>query len=367
MIRAIAALGCCLLLAAPAGAQPAGPKYLGDARPDGPPGRIVSLAPSLTEILFAIGAGDRVVGVTTYDDFPEAVRSLPRVGGFIDPSVEAILGLKPHIIVCVPNSGGRGRMEALARMGVPVLVLPSYSLEDVFTSISTLGKLTGREDAAAGLVRGMRVRIRRVRDRTRNLDRPGVLLIYGHKPIVAAGAGSFADRLLEMAGGRNILETSRVRYPTVPLEEVLRLEPDVIIDASSSGTGAEMTAGEVRETWSRWRSAASTCSTRPCGFVQVPGSSKVLRSLRGSCIQRRPGDSRPDRGDAQQAQPKPEWEWPPDAEGDSPDERPVVETSEEWRHILSSWPQRGHSVSSSRSDRERINSNASRHFVQVYS
>ena len=95
-------------------AQPKGPEYLGGKRPEGVPGRVVSLAPNLTEILFAIGAGERVVGVTTYDDYPEEVKKLPRVGGFIDPSVEAILALKPDLVICVPNPGGRNRMDALA-------------------------------------------------------------------------------------------------------------------------------------------------------------------------------------------------------------------------------------------------------------
>jgi len=237
----------------PVWAQPRGPEYLGKKRPAGVPKRVVSLAPNLTEILFAIGAGERVVGVTTYDDYPEEVKKLTRVGGFIDPSVEAVLGLKPDLVICVPNPGGRNRVDVLSRTGVPILVLPSYRLEDIFTVVKTLGELFGKEEAAGKLVTGMKSRIERVSKLVEGARRPKVLLIYGHRPIMAAGQGSFGDTMLKLAGGENLLKDSKVRYPNVPMEEVIRLAPEVIIDASSSGTGAEMTRAEVGKVWGRWK------------------------------------------------------------------------------------------------------------------
>lgn len=234
-------------------ARPDAPAYLGEARPAAPPRRVVSLAPSLTEILFALGAGDRVVGVTTYDDFPEEVTRIPRVGGFIDPSVEAILGRKPDLVVCVPNPGGRNRMEVVARMGVAVLVLPARSLDGIYAAARKLGEVFGRQKQAGALVEGMQERIRRVRTRTADRPRPKVLLIYGHKPVIAAGPATFADDLLRLAGGRNVLTGAGVRYPSVPMERVIRLAPEVIIDASASGKGAEMTPAEVRRVWRRWK------------------------------------------------------------------------------------------------------------------
>ena len=237
----------------PAWAQPRGPEYLGEKRPAGVPKRVVSLAPNLTEILFAIGAGERVVGVTTYDDYPEEVKKLTRVGGFIDPSVEAVLGLKPDLVVCVPNPGGRNRMDALSRIGIPILVLPSYRLGDIFTVITTLGELFGKKETAGKLVTGMKSRIERVSKLVEGARRPKVLLVYGHRPIMAAGKGSFGDTMLKLAGGENLLKDSKVRYPNVPMEEIIRLMPEVIIDASSSGTGAEMTRAEVEKVWSRWK------------------------------------------------------------------------------------------------------------------
>lgn len=242
-----------LFTLAPAGAQPEGPVYLGEKRPGGVPRRVVSLAPNLTEILFALGAGDRIVGVTTYDDYPDEVKKLPRVGGFVDPSVEAILALEPDLVVCVPNPGGRDRMDALARMGVPVLVLPSYRLDDIFTVIWKLGDRFDRRESAGKLIADMRARIGRMAELVKAVRRPRVLLVYGHRPIMAAGEGSFGDAMLKLAGGENVLKASRVRYPSVPVEEVIRLMPEVIVDASSSGTGAEMTRAEVQEVWGRFK------------------------------------------------------------------------------------------------------------------
>jgi iron complex transport system substrate-binding protein len=235
-----------------AAAQEAGPYFLGEARPGKSIGRVISLAPNLTEILFALGLGDRVVGVTIYDDYPEQVKNLPRVGGFIDPSLEAILGLSPDLVLCVPNSGGRDRMEALARMDIPTLVVPSYQMEDLFRAIDRIGALFDRVEPARQLAITLRGRMDAVTRRVDKLSRPKVLMVYGHEPLFAAGKGSFADFMLQVAGGKNVLGDSKVPYPTVPLEVVVTLEPEVIIDASSSGTGAEKTAGEVTDLWNRW-------------------------------------------------------------------------------------------------------------------
>ncbi|HOX43672.1 MAG TPA: helical backbone metal receptor [Myxococcota bacterium] len=250
--RGLAWLACLLLAPAAAQAQPAEPVYLGQARPEGVPARVISLAPNLTEAIFALGAGGSLVGVTRYDDHPPEVAALPRVGGFTDPSLEAILALRPELVVCVPNAGNRKAMEALGRVKVPVLVLPAETLEDVFLSLETLGKVLGREAAARELQGSLRRRVEAVRARTRGAPKPSVLVVYGHKPLVAAGEGTFAQALIELAGGRNVLAGSRVRYPTVPMEEVLRLAPEVILDASMSGTGSELEPGQAREAWARW-------------------------------------------------------------------------------------------------------------------
>ena len=246
----------CLLVffaAAPAIAQEAPPFFLGSARPNGVPKRVVSLAPNLTEILFALNAGGLVVGVTRYDDYPPEVAGIPKVGGFIDPSLEAILACKPDLVVCVPNSGGRDRLEALAKIGVPVLVLPAYGLEDIFTSIDTIGRIMEQKPEAARLIADIHERISRIESAVAGKARPKVLLVYGHRPLIAAGKGSFGDSLLALAGGANVVGASKVPYPSVPMEEIIRLQPEIVIDASMSGFGAEMTNEEVTAFWDKWK------------------------------------------------------------------------------------------------------------------
>ncbi len=215
--------------------------------------QVVSLAPNLTEIVFALGAGDRVVGVTRFDDYPPQVNALPKVGGFLDPNLEAIMGLKPDLVLCVPNSGNKAKIITLSRLKVPVLVLPAYGLNDVYSAITTLGGVLDRKERAREIVDDMRRRARAVAARAAGRERPRVLLVYGHRPMVAAGPGSFADELLRLAGAENVLAASKVRYPSLPMEMVLKLAPDVIIDASSSGSGAVMSLEEVRARWQRWK------------------------------------------------------------------------------------------------------------------
>jgi iron complex transport system substrate-binding protein len=226
--------------------------YLNGTQPKSDPQRVISLAPNLTEIMFALGEGARLKGVTRYDDFPQEVVSLPKVGGFLDPSVEAILALKPDLVICVPNSGAKKRLEALARMGVAVLVIPGFELDDIFIAINILGKIFNKKNEADALIATMQKRFTRVKNWVAGKKRPKVLLVYGQRPVVAAGTGSFGNTLLALAGGQNVLGKTKIKYPTIPMEEIIRLQPEVIIDASSSGHGAEMTLEEIKTHWNRW-------------------------------------------------------------------------------------------------------------------
>jgi len=235
-----------------AGARAAtAPYWLLGRRPVHAVRRVVSLAPNLTEMMFALGAGSLVVGVTRYDDYPPAVKKLPRVGGFIDPSVEGILALQPDLVICTPNPGGRQRLEVLVRMRVAVLVLPCYDLAGILAALERLGQVVGRRGRAARLRATMKARITEIGTSLAGRARPRVLLLYGHRPLVAAGPGSFAHEMVELAGGRNVLEDSPTRYPVLPLEQVIRLAPDIIIDAAMAGGGE---AGRREETsfWKRF-------------------------------------------------------------------------------------------------------------------
>jgi iron complex transport system substrate-binding protein len=236
-----------LILPAPALAA----EFLGKTRPPEPIKRVVSLAPNLTEIVFALGAGNLVVGVTRYDDWPPEVKKLPKVGGFIDPSIEAIVELKPDLVVCVPNPGGKQRIEVLDRLGIAVLVLPDYNLQDLYAAIKDLGKILRLESRAEGLVEEIKNKLQSLSSRASSSSfRPRVLMVYGQQPLVAAGRGSFAQELLELAGAQNAAGNIDNRYPVLSLEQILEMQPDIIIDASAGeGHGAHENALAF---WKRW-------------------------------------------------------------------------------------------------------------------
>lgn len=213
------------------------PAFLGDPprRPAGAPKRIVTVAPSATELVVALGAASRIIGVSRFDELPD-VRSLPRVGGFLDPNLEVIVSMRPDLVIGVPNAGARPVLERLVELGVPVLVLPGNTFSDVFHASRALAPVLG-PDAIARVepllaeierdVRALSIAVHR--DTT-----PRVAFVYGWRPLVLAGPGSFADTMLELLNAKNVV-TSGSAYPQYALEKLLEDRPDVIIDASEMG------------------------------------------------------------------------------------------------------------------------------------
>jgi len=211
------------------------PQWLGP-KPKTPVKRVVTLAPSLTDTVLALGAGDRLVGVSRFDERPE-VKSLPRVGGFVDPSVEAVLALKPDLVLVQPGPGNQQPVEKMAELGAPVLLLPLHSVAQVLVAIRETGKALGRE--AEGQVLAERIEQARagVHERAKALPHPRVLFVYGWEPLVVAGPGSFADELLRDAGGVNAAERATSPYPVYSVESALRARADVVVNAAGAHEG----------------------------------------------------------------------------------------------------------------------------------
>lgn len=203
------------------------PLWLGPPAASSPPARIVSLAPSLTEFVCALDACERLVGVTRFDDTPASVQRLPKIGGFVDVSVEAVAALHPDLVVAMATQGGRATVETLGRLGLTVLVLPCESLADVWAALDTLGRTLGNREAAAREAK----RLHTALDATSVSDGPRTVVVVGHKPLVVAGPGTFLQALVTLAGGRNAVAAGPA-YPTVDLEALMRLDPDVVIDVS---------------------------------------------------------------------------------------------------------------------------------------
>lgn len=200
------------------------------------PQRIVTLAPSVTELAFELGLGERVVGVTDWCRRPPEAATRVHVGGIVDPNLEAVAALRPDLVVLEEANAEVAR--ALQRFGLEVLALDHRDVAGILESITLLGEATGRSDAAVGLRD----------DLTSELDallaaapppeaRPRVLLVVGRdasggelRDVYAAARGTFLGELLEAAGGRNVLEDEAVRYPTVGREALLRLRPDHVLE-----------------------------------------------------------------------------------------------------------------------------------------
>lgn len=221
-------------LASAAGASQ-GPRFLGPKR-EGPVLRVVTVAPSLTEMVLAMGAGSTLVGVSRFDE-DQAVAGLPRVGGFVDPSVEAIIALKPDLLLVQPGPGNRQRVERMAELGVPVLLLPLHTVADTLAALRAVGQALGREKEAGALISGIEATRARIREAAKKLPSPRVLFVYGFQPLVVAGPGSFADELLRDAGAVNIAADGGSAYTVYSLERVIRARPEVVVDAADVDVG----------------------------------------------------------------------------------------------------------------------------------
>lgn len=195
-----------------------------------PAQRIVTLAPSLSEMVIAVGAGERLVGVSRFDTLPQ-LKALPRVGGFVDPSVEAVIALKPDLVLVQPGPGNKAPVLKMAELGVPVLALPLHDMAQVLAAIREVGKAVGEAEAGEKAAQALEAVRAEVRARARSVTAKKVLVVYGFQPLVVAGPGSFADELLRDAGAKNAAAAAKTPYPVYSVESVVRAKPDVIIDA----------------------------------------------------------------------------------------------------------------------------------------
>jgi iron complex transport system substrate-binding protein len=195
----------------------------------------VSLAPSATDIVVALGMTDRLVGVTRFDDAPQ-VQGVVRVGGFLDPSVEAVVALRPDLVLWFTDGGALPAVSRIADLGIPVLAIPVVSVDDVLASCRAVAAALGDPAAGERLARSLEESLARTRARAARLPPRRVLFIVGREPLVVAGPGSYPDELLRFVGARNVV-TGTVAWPVFPLERAAGLDPEVVIDAAVNEHG----------------------------------------------------------------------------------------------------------------------------------
>jgi iron complex transport system substrate-binding protein len=217
------------------------------------PQRIISMSPSITETLFALGVGDRVVGVTDFCVYPKEACALPKIGGLLNPSVEAWIQLKPDLIIHQDDSH-KLRINA-KNLRIQTLAISMTRLQNIFETIKTFGKVLGCETDAHALVQKLQTGIQIQRTRLQAIQKKTTLLLLSeggdlNSALYAVGKSTFLGELLELAGGENILTDPTINYPKVSKEYILRHSPEVIIQA---GPRANMTPQEKAEKLKQWQ------------------------------------------------------------------------------------------------------------------
>jgi len=223
------------------------------------PIRVVSLAPSITEIVFALEREDRLVGATRFSDFPEAAKNLPKVGSFVHLDLEKIVSLKPDLCIAIKGGNPRAVVNRLESLGIPVYVVSPVNLKTVMKTITEIGIFLNANEKANSLVQDMQSRIQRVKTKIANVTyRPRVFFQIGIAPIVSVGTNTFTHELIELAGGIN-LSKGPIPYPRFSKEQVLSLSPEVfIITSMSRNTIFE----QVKKEWSKWPSLPAVKNQR---------------------------------------------------------------------------------------------------------
>ncbi len=201
------------------------------------PQRIVSLAPNITEILFALGLGDQVVAVTRYCSYPPAAAKKPQVGGIMDPSYERVLQTRPDLVILLESQANVRR--ELEKLGVAIVSTPNASVADIHESIAVIGRVCKAERAAEELLAELRRRAGAVQKAVAGKEKPGVLLCISREApsgglgnVFAAGRKTFLQDVIRLAGGENVVGANMGVYPQLSAEGIIRLNPEVIVELS---------------------------------------------------------------------------------------------------------------------------------------
>ena len=203
------------------------------------PHRVVCLAPSLTDTVYALGHGSDVVGITDYTEYPAEARKKPSIGGVVDPSLEAIVALKPDLVFTITPLNGYDTMRALERLHIPVFAVEAKGLEGAYRSIASIGSALNDVPAAAALVGQLRQRQEKAAARMRGKTRPEVLLVLWPDPFITAGRGAFVTDLIEAAGAHSVTADIPQEWSRVSLEAIVSRRPKYLLLVRGSSVTVE--------------------------------------------------------------------------------------------------------------------------------
>jgi iron complex transport system substrate-binding protein len=226
------------------------------------PARIVSLVPAITETLFALEIGPRVVGVSAYCDHPPETRTLPKVGSFTEPVAETIVALRPDLVLTSPSPGNETTVRAIERTGVRVAVVQSEGgLREARSAILEVARAVGAAAAGEALVARIDARLDVVKQAAANLPRSTAAIVVGREPLVLAGPGSYLGELLALAGGTNVADGLGGRWPRVGMEFLVASRPEVLVDLSV-GMGDAPDDEDAAKAWASLPSLPAVASGR---------------------------------------------------------------------------------------------------------
>jgi iron complex transport system substrate-binding protein len=216
--------------------------------------RIISMAPNITETLFALGLGERVIGVTKFCSYPPEARKKAQVGGFFDPNYEALVALKPDLVILLPEH--EQARKYLENLGITTLVVHNRGISEILDTVMVIGKTCGEAKKAEVIISDMKSRIDSIKKKTEGLEKTKVLVSVGRtpgsvNPVTVAGPNTFYDELIALAGGINAYKGYPVPYPEVSGEGMLRLDPDIILDIQPALTGMGITEAEALQDWNK--------------------------------------------------------------------------------------------------------------------
>ncbi|MDH5741144.1 MAG: cobalamin-binding protein [Nitrospira sp.] len=222
------------------------------------PTRVVSLAPSITEMLFALGLDEQIVGVTEFCDYPAEAQSKPKVG-YTNPSVEVLVALRPELVFAPKDFLRPDLQSKLEQLKIPLFVLEAQSVEDIPLQIHTLGKMFEKTSVANEITQTMRQRIADIRRKVEPLSAKRVLYVLNSQPLISVGPGSFIHQMLGLAGGTNIAAQAGVAYPRLSMETVLAEDPEVLIFPVGD---VETVPRSEQKQWLRWESLSAVKQQR---------------------------------------------------------------------------------------------------------
>ena len=245
----------------------------GPSPPPNNPDRVVSLAPSLTEILFALGLDDKIVGVTLNSDYPPAAEKKTKVGTFWQPDTEAVISAKPDLVVTLQIEQQKSVADSLNRLGYQVLALKIKKIEELFAAIQKIGTATGCKQRADELIKNISSQLNYLKSKYSSTSKPKVLWVIQTEPLRVAGRNTFINEFIELLGGENAISPTIQQYPPIGTEELLACNVEVIIQSAMGKIDIGRQQQQAEVFWSKWASLPAVKNKK----IYVVNSDTVLR------------------------------------------------------------------------------------------